>query len=143
MTQQSVLLYPSLCLFEGTSVSQGRNSDHSFEALGSADLEGKYSFYFTTDRAPQTKLYGIDLKNYETNIFRKTKQINIAWVLELYKAFPDKTKFFRGTTINTRLGSSNFIDQITSGKSEAEIRKSWEPGLSQYKQMRKKYLLYK
>jgi uncharacterized protein YbbC (DUF1343 family) len=143
MTQQSVLLYPSLCLFEGTTVSQGRNSDYSFEALGSAELAGKYSFYFTTKNAPDVKLYGINLKNYDTNIFRKTKQINIAWVLELYKAYPDKTKFFRGTTINTRLGSSSFIDQITSGKSEEEIRKSWEPGLSQYKEMRKKYLLYR
>jgi len=143
MSQQSVLLYPSLCLFEGTSVSQGRNSDHSFEALGSAALEGKYSFFFTSTRTPGVKLYGIDLKNYDTDIFRKTKQINIAWVLELYKAYPDKSTFFRGTTINTRLGVSNFIDQITSGMSEADIRKSWEPGLSQYKEMRKKYMLYK
>jgi uncharacterized protein YbbC (DUF1343 family) len=142
MTQQSVLLYPSLCLFEGTTVSQGRSSDYSFEALGSAALEGIYSFSFTSTRNPDTKLYGINLKNYDTDIFRQTRQLNIAWVLELYKAFPDKSAFFRGTTINTRLGSSDFINQITSGKTEAEIRQSWEPGLSQYKEMRKKYMLY-
>ncbi|RYZ20481.1 MAG: DUF1343 domain-containing protein, partial [Chitinophagaceae bacterium] len=35
-----------------------------------------------------------------------------------------------------------FKEQIRAGKSEAEIRASWEPGLSQYKAMRKKYLLY-
>ena len=142
-TQQSILLYPSLCLFEGTSVSQGRSSDYSFEALGSAELKGKYDFSFTSTRNPGVQLYGINLKNYDTSIFRKTGKMNIAWVLELYNAYPDKEKFFRGTGINTRLGSSAFIDQIKSGKTEAEIRASWEPGLSEYKQMRKKYLLYK
>jgi uncharacterized protein YbbC (DUF1343 family) len=33
--------------------------------------------------------------------------------------------------------------QIKEGKSEQEIRKSWEPGLNNFKKIRKKYLLYK
>jgi uncharacterized protein YbbC (DUF1343 family) len=32
--------------------------------------------------------------------------------------------------------------QIIDGTPEAEIRKSWEPGLKAFKEMRKKYLLY-
>ncbi len=40
------------------------------------------------------------------------------------------------------VSSGEFREQIISGASEAEIRKSREPGLSDYKAMRKQYLLY-
>ena len=39
-------------------------------------------------------------------------------------------------------GTTKLRKQIIAGWSEAGIRKTWEPGLSQYKQTRKKYLLY-
>jgi uncharacterized protein YbbC (DUF1343 family) len=32
--------------------------------------------------------------------------------------------------------------QIEDGKSEADIRKSWETGLEKFKKMRAKYLIY-
>jgi len=34
------------------------------------------------------------------------------------------------------------MQQIKDGKSEEEIRKSWEPALDKFKKIRKKYLLY-
>jgi len=40
------------------------------------------------------------------------------------------------------LGVLGFQKQIKDGLSEAEIRKSWEPALSEFKKTRKKYLLY-
>ena len=46
-------------------------------------------------------------------------------------------------SIDKLAGTSKFKEQIIAGVSEEEIRKSWEPGLSEYKEMRKKYLLYK
>ena len=39
-------------------------------------------------------------------------------------------------------GTELLKQQIISGKTESEIRKSWEPGLSEFKTTRKKYLLY-
>ncbi len=69
-------------------------------------------------------------------------------MMELYKAYPNKEKFFDYTqskemgNISKLAGSAQFKEQIAAGKSEMEIRQSWEPGLSQYKIMRKKYLLY-
>jgi uncharacterized protein YbbC (DUF1343 family) len=44
--------------------------------------------------------------------------------------------------INKLAGTDQFQQQIRDGVSEQAIRASWEPGLSQYKSMRKKYLLY-
>jgi uncharacterized protein YbbC (DUF1343 family) len=92
--------------------------------------------------------YGLDLRNYDVNILRKKKQINIQWMMELYKAYPYKEKFFDSKlsremgTIERLIGVAEFRQQIIAGKSEKEIRDSWEPGLSEYKKMRTKYLLY-
>ena len=78
----------------------------------------------------------------------REKKINLQWMMELYKASPNKEQFFdsklsREMGVIERLtGSGLFRQQIIDGKSEKEIRASWEPGLGKYKLMRKKYLLY-
>lgn len=156
-TQQSILLYPSTCLYEGTALNHGRGTYFPFTVLGSPDLKGKYTFSYTPVSIPgmsETPLYmnqvcyGLDLRKYDVNQLRKTKKINIQWMKELYKAYPHKEKFFDYTqsreigNIDFRTGDSKFKQQIIDDVPEEEIRKSWEPGLSQYKKMRKKYLLY-
>jgi hypothetical protein len=44
--------------------------------------------------------------------------------------------------INKLAGTTEFKKQIEAGLTPDAIRASWEPGLSQYKEMRKKYLIY-
>ncbi|HEU4632773.1 MAG TPA: DUF1343 domain-containing protein [Flavisolibacter sp.] len=156
-TQQSILLYPSTCLFEGTVLNHGRGTYFPFTVLGSPELKGKYSFSYTPVGIPgmsETPLYmnqvcyGLDLRNYDVSQLRKTKKINIQWMKELYKAYPYKEKFFDYTlskeigNVDFRTGDSKFKQQIIDDVPEEEIRKSWEPGLGNYKEMRKKYLLY-
>ncbi|MEO8793882.1 MAG: DUF1343 domain-containing protein [Daejeonella sp.] len=157
-TDQSILLYPSLCLFEGTIISQGRGTYFPFTVLGNPDLKGQYKFFFTpksikgmseTPLHQDKNCYGLDLRKYNTNKFRQTGKINLSWLMELYKAYPDKEKFFDYKQSNQMgnfdklAGTENLRKQIIAGKSEEEIRQSWEPGLSQYKIMRKNYLIYK
>ena len=156
-TQQAVLLYPSICMFEGTYLNHGRGTYFPFTVIGSPELKGKYDFSFTPTGIPgmaETPLfmdqvcYGLDLRNYDTHLLRQRQQINLQWIMELYKAHPYKEKFFDSSlsnqmgTIEKLIGSGLFRQQIMEGASEEEIRASWEPGLSEYKQMRKKYLLY-
>lgn len=156
-TQQSVMLYPSLCLFEGTLISQGRGTYFPFTVLGNPLLKDKYTFSFTpvslqgmseTPLHMNETCYGLDLRKYDINKLRKTKKINLQWMMEFYKAYPYKEKFFDFTqskqmgNIDKLSGTTKFKEQIIAGVSEEKIRKSWEPGLSQYKKMRKKYLLY-
>ena len=92
--------------------------------------------------------YGLDLRNYPIEKLRKSKLLNIQWMIEMYKAYPYKEKFFdfkqskEMGNVDFRTGDSNFKEQIKTGVPETEIRKSWEPGLSQFKEMRKKYLIY-
>ncbi|MGH2566671.1 MAG: DUF1343 domain-containing protein, partial [Ginsengibacter sp.] len=71
-------------------------------------------------------------------------KIQLKWIIQAYKLFPDKEKFFLSTNGFNRLaGNDALMQQIKDGVPEAEIRKSWEPELSNFKKIRKKYLLYK
>lgn len=159
-TQQSILLYPTLCLFEGTIISQGRGTQFPFSVLGAPALKGKYSFSFTpvsikgmaeTPLHMNKACYGLDLRNYDMSNLIKERKINIQWMIDLYKAYPDKTKFFdikasdpprQMGDINKLAGVYDFKKQIEQGMSEENIRKTWEPGLTAYKEMRTKYLIY-
>jgi uncharacterized protein YbbC (DUF1343 family) len=156
-TQQSILLYPSTCLFEGVAVNHGRGTYYPFTVLGAPSLKGKFSFSYTPVSIPgmsETPLYmnqecyGLDLRKYDVSELRRTKRINLDWMITLYNAYPDKEHFFDRTqskemgSIDGLSGDAEFKKQIAGGKSVEEIRASWEPELSQYKAMRKKYLLY-
>ncbi|MFT4025020.1 MAG: DUF1343 domain-containing protein [Flavihumibacter sp.] len=92
--------------------------------------------------------YGLNLFSYDTEQLRKPGKLNLKWMMELYKAYPDKARFFDMSqskqmgNIDKLAGVTVFKEQIAAGVSEEAIRASWEPGLSEYKKMRKKYLLY-
>jgi len=156
-TQQSIMLYPTTCLFEGTYLNHGRGTMFPFTIVGAPALKGKYSFNFTprsikgmaeTPIFQDQVCYGLDLRNFDIDKLRKSKTIQLQWIIELYKNSPNKGDFFNSKlsnqmgTIEKLVGVDTFRKQIIAGKSEKEIRASWEPGLSAYKTMRKKYLLY-
>ncbi|MDF3076682.1 MAG: hypothetical protein K0S09_571 [Sphingobacteriaceae bacterium] len=156
-TQQSIMLYPSTCMFEGTYLNHGRGTYFPFTVIGSPYLKSKYSFSFTptgikgmseTPLFMNQVCYGLDLRDYDVSILRKKKQINLQWIMELYRNSPNKEDFFNSKlskemgVIERLIGSGLFRQQIIDGTPEKEIRASWQPGLSQYKEMRKKYLLY-
>jgi uncharacterized protein YbbC (DUF1343 family) len=156
-TPQSIMLYPSTCLFEGTFLNHGRGTYFPFTIFGSPSLKNKYSFSFTpagikgmseTPLYMNEVCYGIDLRKFDVGKLRKTKRINLEWMIDLYKAFPEKEKFFDRSQSN-QIGNIDFLagvydfkKQIIEKKTIKQIQDSWEPALSAYKLMRKKYLLY-
>jgi uncharacterized protein YbbC (DUF1343 family) len=149
-TAKSVLLYPSVCLFEGTTLSLGRGTMSPFLQIGHPALAGKYSYSFKpvsipgmSEEPPQKNkvCYGIDLQNYNIDAIYKAGKLNLQWLLEMYKAFPDKAHFFNAYF--TKLaGTAQLKKDIEAGKTEAEIRAGWEPELQRYKTIRARYLLY-
>ncbi len=156
-TAQSILLYPSTCMFEGVYLNHGRGTYFPFTVLGSPELKGTFDFSYTptgikgmaeTPLFANQVCYGIDLRDYDTKLLRQSKKINIQWIMQLYKAHPYKEKFFDSklsnqmNNIEIQIGSGLFRQQIIDGASEETIRASWEPALSDYKEMRKKYLIY-
>jgi uncharacterized protein YbbC (DUF1343 family) len=156
-TALAVQLYPSLCLFEGTVISQGRGTQRPFTMLGAPALAGKYSQHFTPQSIPgmsehplyqDSVCYGLSFEKSDADQIRNKKQINLQWLFEFYKAYPEKEKFF-DASLNKLIGNFDKLTgtrllrkQIIEGISEQNIRKSWEPALSKFRTNRKKYLLY-
>ena len=140
---QAINLYASICLFEGTNVSSGRGTEKQFQIYGSPYLP-KSDFSFTPipnfgAKDPMHKnliCYGEDLSS-----IPKVTQLELKWLIKAYNTTSDKSKFF--TPFFTKLaGTKKLQQQIEAGVSEKDIRKSWEKDLNDFKQMRKKYLIY-
>ncbi|MDP9229762.1 MAG: DUF1343 domain-containing protein [Bacteroidota bacterium] len=157
---QSIYLYPSTCFFEGTVLSEGRGTSKPFQFFGHPLLPKKL-FSFTpqpNEVAKTPKLqgqlcYGWNLSGTAEEVFKKTEsKVQLKWLMEAYRLFPDKENFFLKSKkenlqptnyfFNKLAGNNELMQQIIAGKTESEIRKSWEPKLIEFKKTRKKYLLY-
>lgn len=155
-TPESILLYPTTCLFEGVSLNHGRGTDFPFTVVGAPMFKGIYQFGYTPVSMPgraedplyqDQVCYGLDLRGTDFEALVKSKKINLAWMIELYAKSPNKPAFFERFhpqigNIDYLAGVSEFKDQIRAGMTEEQIRKTWQPGIEKYKKMRKKYLLY-
>lgn len=149
---QSIYWYPTTCLIEGTILSEGRGTDKPFQLFGHPDLP-KNLISFTpqsVEGAKDPKLlgqkcYGWDLGGTPADVLKNVdKKIQLKWIIQAYKLFPDKDSFFlKSNGFNRLAGNDVLMQQIKDGVSENDIRKSWEPALSNFKKIRKKYLLYK
>jgi uncharacterized protein YbbC (DUF1343 family) len=140
---QAINLYASLCLFEGTNVSVGRGTEMQFQIYGSPFLpKSEFSFTPAPNFGAKDPLYKNQLC-YGENLTQipKVHQLELKWLIKAYQTTADKSKFFND--FFTKLaGTKKLQQQIIDGVSEKEIRKSWEKDLNDFKEMRKKYLLY-
>jgi len=149
-TARSVLLYPSLCLFEGSTCSVGRGTDWPFEVVGHPDFSCD-SFYFVPrpNASNKNPLHagwlcgGWDFSKISLDSLRATKQLNLNWLLQFYQQFPNKPTFFREDRFFDLLaGTRSLRAQMIEGKTEAEIRATWAEDLAAYRVIRQKYLIY-
>ncbi len=145
---QSIYLYPSLCFFEGTVISVGRGTEFPFQIFGHPEyLSGNYIFTpRSTEGAINPKYknqncYGIFLNVTEENIKESPAQLNLFWLITSFKVMNNKTDFFNNY-FETLAGTAKLREQLISGVSEKEIRKSWQPEIDNFKKIRSKYLLY-
>lgn len=148
----SIYWYPSTCWFEGTALSEGRGTDKPFQLFGHPSLP-KNLISFTPRSKPGATnpkwkdqlCYGWDLSGSPEEIIKQVDhRVQLKYILEAYRLFPNKDSFFLrdGSSFKRLSGNDRLIKQIKEGASELDIRKSWEPALSQFKVIRKKYLLY-
>lgn len=146
---RSVYLYPSLCLFEGTTMSVGRGTDFPFQVFGHPNWRGKQFFFKprsikgVAENPPyrQRNCYGVDLRKIAIDSLLNQRQLRLEYLLEAYRYFAGKEKFF--TDFFPMLAGNNRLQkQVEQGMSAAQIRASWQPDLKKFKQQRKKYLLY-
>ena len=140
---RAVNLYPSLCLFEGTTISIGRGTDYPFQHFGAPYLKSNYSFIPKSgagSKYPKHEdimCFGTDLRfqdNYLTTI-------NLNWIIEAYKQCPEKEEFFNNF-FDKLAGTDKLRKQIIAGKTAKEIKATWQEGLTSFKKQRRNYLIY-
>ena len=148
--QKAIYLYPSLCFFEGTEVSEGRGTDKPFQQFGYPKMpNGNTSFTPKSiegvakyPKLENKKCNGLDLSTLAEDSLRNLGQINLEYLIDTYQNYPKKDKFFTADFFDKLAGSSQLREQIIAGKSADEIRKTWEAGLVEFKTIRGKYLVY-
>jgi len=143
---KAINLYPSLGLFEGTSINAGRGTEMQFQIFGAPYLDKKnYKFSYMPEsnmgaKYPKQKgklCNGLDL--------RKTpylSKITLDWLIDAYNNTPKDQEFFQAT-FTAHAGTKELQQQIESGMSEEEIRKTWLKDLEAFKKIRNNYLIYK
>lgn len=143
---QSIRLYASLCPFEATRISVGRGTTFPFQVLGAPDQ--KYGdFTFTPrslpgfDKNPMHKgvaCYGEDLRN-----VNDVNGFTLRYFLHFYRLSGEDAAFFsRARWFDLLMGTDSVRKAILRGESEEDIRNSWQKELKDYREIRKKYLLY-
>jgi uncharacterized protein YbbC (DUF1343 family) len=140
---QSINLYASLCLFEGTNVSVGRGTEKQFQIYGSPFLpKSDFSFTPIPNFGAKEPLYKNELcYGEDMTSIAKVSKLELKWLIKAYNSTWDKSIFFN--PFFTKLaGTEKLQQQIESGISEEQIRRSWKKELDNFKKMRKKYLLY-
>ena len=155
---QSIYWYPSTCFFEATPLSEGRGTDKPFQIFGHPFLP-KTMFAFVPEPRDYAKeykpygktCYGWNLSGTPEEVLKKIdNRIQLKYLLEAYRLFPKKDSFFilpkigkaEEVFFNRLAGNSMLMQQVKTGVSEKDIRKSWEPRLKSFKKIRKKYLMY-
>ncbi|MBR1792467.1 MAG: DUF1343 domain-containing protein [Bacteroidales bacterium] len=116
-TAQAVALYPSLCLFEGTTISVGRGTPYPFEVIGND--------------------YKMDLRTVPV-----AARFDLHYLREML-AHSEKDNFFLKNNFFEKLaGNGQLRKQLLEGEGDEAIRASWQPQLDAFKQYRKRFLLY-
>lgn len=148
--QKAIYLYPSLCFFEGTEVSEGRGTDKPFQQFGYPKMPNSNTSFTPKSiegvakypKLENKKCSGLDLSTLPEDSLRNLGKINLNWLIVTYQSYPQKDKFFKADFFDKLAGSSVLREQIIAGKPEEEIRDSWEEELSEFVTIRDNYLIY-
>lgn len=142
----SILLYPSLGLFEGTNINAGRGTEFQFQRYGAPFLDKKhYTFSYTPEpnfgsKHPKHKnemCYGVDLSHVNAE-----RHFTLKYVMDAYHNATDKSKVFNTDNFTKHAGTTTLQKQIEAGLSETEIKATWQEDLNKYQHIRRLYLLY-
>ncbi len=143
---QSIKLYPSLGLFEGTNINAGRGTEFQFQRYGAPFLDKKIMTFKYTPVAnfgakypkhQNTLCYGEDLSEEELH-----GEMTLKWIIKAYQNAIDKSKFFNTANFTIHAGTTELQKQIEAGLSEKDIKATWKDDLDAFKKTREKYLIY-
>ncbi len=149
--QRAIMLYPSLCFLEGTTVSIGRGTDNQFQVIGHPGLESS-EFSFTPmpnkgSKYPKNEgklCYGEDLTSLTIGGIIDKGEIDLSYLVDYHQKIIEKESpfFNENGHFNRIAGTPSLKEQLKSGLTIKEIKASWQEGLVEFKKTREKYLIY-
>lgn len=151
-------VYPGMCLFEGTNLSEGRGTTQPFEMIGAPWLDG----HRLVEDLAELSLPGVLFRPVGfTPTFSKyegegcegiqvhvtdREQFEAVWtvlqILTIVKRNHPEDFQWRESSIDRLSGSDTVRKAIDAGTPVDEILNSWKPELEEFDQLRKRYFLY-
>ena len=151
--QLSVMLYPSLCFFEGTDISVGRGTNLQFQQIGHPAFKGLYNHAFTPvpNEGASNPLhngktcYGLDFSSFDARSVFDSSALDLSPLIEMLKASKKAgvSFFLKNDFFDKLAGADKLREQLSARLSEREIRASWQQELERFRQIRQRYLMYK
>ncbi len=162
---ETAIVYPGLCLIEGTNVSEGRGTHHPFINIGapyinSDSLINKLKeFNVKGIELKPIKFTPVDIPKMSTNPKYKNESCSgitihvtdrqqfkavhfgIKLVCALHTLYPSQFKF-RDAGFDRLSGDKSIREKILAGETPEKIISSWQKELKEFLSIRKKYLLY-
>jgi uncharacterized protein YbbC (DUF1343 family) len=165
-TFSTALVYPGMCLLEGTNLSEGRGTTRPFEMWGAPWLDGRKlakalesdgfrnvrfrpcSFTPTWDKHKGERCHGVQIHIFDPDI--ESVKLGVAAIVHARAQDPSR---FRWRTeryefvenipaIDLLAGSDAFRKRVETGAGTRELCDLWEVERSEYDQRRQRYLLY-
>jgi len=145
-TNAAIYLYPSLCFFEGTSVSVGRGTEKPFEVYGHPNFpETGFSFTPSAREGASHPLWEKQVcngYNLLENANRKPTKLNLSYFINAHSLLKDQEFVTNASFLNLLVGNNQLVAQLDAGMTQKEIRATWQINLVEFKIIREKYLIY-
>jgi uncharacterized protein YbbC (DUF1343 family) len=158
---QSALLYPGLCLFEGTNLSVGRGTGIAFQVLGAPWLEPTKVIEhvrafpiagvalapttFTPLSPTDGKYPGMALRGLQVRITDREQldptKLAVGLLTAVRAIHPSEFQF-RAASFDRLATGPELRRAIEAGRPPQEIWTSWEQDLARFRGARAKYLIY-
>ena len=159
-TVSTTFVYPATGLIEGTNLSEGRGTTKPFELIGapfinstnlaaelnSLSLPGvKFraaSFTPTSSKHAGKLSHGVEI--YVTDRAEFDEVTTGLYIIKtIHDMYPDDFEFLSNNFFDKLIGNDRVRTMILEGASVREITKTYQKELSEFKKVRKEYLLYK
>jgi uncharacterized protein YbbC (DUF1343 family) len=167
-TEQTAIVYPGMCLLEGTNISEGRGTTRPFEIFGAPWIK---SWEFS-EKLNSLKLPGVHFRPFQFQpTFNKYQDelcegcfihvvdrriykpflAGVAVITETAQTYPDNFMWkdppyeyeFIKMPFDILAGNKWIRDMINAGYLVNEIEEKWEVDLEGFKRIRNNYLIYK
>ena len=166
-TPDTALLYPGMCLLEGTNLSEGRGTTRPFELFGAPWLDGEQlaealdaeglpgvrfrpcAFTPTWDKHARTRCHGVQI---HLTSPRGLDAVRLGVACLVHARAQDAAQFRWRTekyefvddkpAIDLLTGSAQFRAQVEQGKTVAQICAAWDEDRAGFRKAREKVLLY-